>query len=80
MTIEVPLSLFKKAFRPQLCALRLALRKKSCCQLHSSLFCLRRSSSSGSIECTERSSSKEERAPGVLVERNSTQNEPKTTA
>ena len=33
MTIEVPLSLFKKAFRPPLCALRLALRKKSCCQL-----------------------------------------------
>lgn len=26
-------SLFKKAFRPPLCALRLALRKKSCCQL-----------------------------------------------
>ena len=32
-SVEVPLSLFSKAFRPQLCALRLALRKKSCCQL-----------------------------------------------
>jgi len=27
MTVEVPLSLFKKAFRPQLCALRLGGRK-----------------------------------------------------